>query len=190
MQVSQFSAPLPGSSLALNKPGDRPFERPPQLDTVEQALGYYFKSFSNDEVIDDLMTLLEMGIPINPVVKTIYTSSVMNGVHNLDVGLLVAPVLSEFLASVATSYGIEHKFSDVDPKKQKEENDYTKIHMLFQAAIDKGIEEEGVEDEGVQMLKDMAQTLEREEPMEDVEEQLPESEPQMQGAGLMAREGM
>ena len=60
MQVSQFNAPLPGSSLALNKLGERPFERPPELNTVEEALEYYFKSFSNDEVIDDIMTVLDM----------------------------------------------------------------------------------------------------------------------------------
>ena len=33
----------------------------------------------------------------------------MNGIHNLDVGLIVAPVLSEFLAAVAKSYEIDFK---------------------------------------------------------------------------------
>jgi len=213
MQVSQFNAPLPGSSLALNKLGERPFERPPELNTVEEALEYYFKSFSNDEVIDDIMTVLDMGVPINPVVKTMYMTSVMNGKHNLDVGILVAPVLSEFLASVAKSYGIDYKFTDVDPKAQKEEKEQKKLHMMFQAAIAKGVEAEGADDRGVQLLQEMSDTLEQQEQVEDVEdaeemppeaadlqgtegtppeeeEQAEPAPPQEQGAGLMSRGGM
>jgi NAD(P)H-dependent FMN reductase len=210
MQVSQFNAPLPGSSLALNKLGERPFERPPELNTVEEALEYYFKSFSNDEVIDDIMTVLDMGVAINPVVKTMYMTQVMNGKHNLDVGLLVAPVLSEFLASVAKSYGIDYKFSNIDPKEQKEEKDHRKLHMMYRAAIAKGVEAEGEADKGVQLLQEMSETLEQQEEVEDIEdiEELPpEAEdlqgtegmnpeegepmpPQAQGAGLMSRGGM
>ena len=210
MQVSQFNAPLPGSSLTLNKLGERPFERPPELNTVEEALEYYFKSFSNDEVIDDIMTVLDMGVAINPVVKTMYMTQVMNGKHNLDVGLLVAPVLSEFLASVAKSYGIDYKFSNIDPKEQKEEKDHRKLHMMYRAAIAKGVEAEGEADKGVQLLQEMSETLEQQEEVEDIEdiEELPpEAEdlqgtegmnpeegepmpPQEQGAGLMSRGGM
>ena len=58
-----------------------------------------------------------------PIVKTLYMSSVMNGIHNLDVGLIVAPVLSEFLAAVAKSYEIDFKYTAVDAAEQKSEKD-------------------------------------------------------------------
>ena len=106
MEEANFGAPIPGQSL-FTPPKDRPWENPSELDTVDQALGYYFTNLRDPDIIDDIMTVVDMGIPLEPSVKTLYISSVMNGIHNLDVGLIVAPVLTEFLAAVAKSYEID-----------------------------------------------------------------------------------
>ena len=177
MATQSFGAPIPGSSLFTHPPGDRPWERPPELDTVDDALSYYFTNLNNDEVIDDLMAVIDMGVPINPIVKSLYLSSVMNGRHNLDVGLLVAPVLTEFLAAVAKSYNIDYKFSETDPEEQKQEKEDEKIRMMLEAAIDEGIELTGEDDQGVALLKEMAEALdEQQEPEEDMED-IPDEPP-------------
>ena len=196
MEVESFGAPIPGQSL-FTTPNERPYERPSELDTVDDALSYYFTNLRDPEIIDDLMTVVDMGIPLEPIVKTLYMSSVMNGIHNLDVGLIVAPVLSEFLAAVAKSYEIDFKYTAVDAAEQKSEKENMKVQMMLRAAIDKGIETGGEEDRGVALLKEMAESLEDQGDMEvEIKEDVmdappPPAELQMvKEQGLMSRRGM
>ena len=194
MEVSNFGAPIPGQSL-FSAPGERPWERPSELNTVDEALSFYFTSMRDPEIIDDLMTVVDMGIPLAPIVKTMYMSSVMRGLHNLDVGLIVAPVLTEFLAAVAKSYDIDFKYSGVDPMEEKSAKEEQKVQMMLRVAIDKGIEAGGEEDKGVALLKEMASSLDEQVGVEVKEEDVvmpPEpAELQMvQEQGLMSRRGM
>ena len=194
MEVSSFGAPIPGQSL-FTTPGDSPWERPSELNTVDEALSFYFTSMRDPEIIDDLMTVVDMGIPLAPIVKTMYMSSVMRGLHNLDVGLIVAPVLTEFLAAVAKSYDIDFKYSGADPMEEKNAKEEQKVQMMLRVAIDKGIEAGGEEDKGVALLKEMASSLDEQVGVEVKEEDVvmpPEpAELQMvQEQGLMSRKGM
>ena len=194
MEVSSFGAPIPGQSL-FSTPGDSPWERPSELNTVDEALSFYFTSMRDPEIIDDIMTIVDMGIPLAPIVKTMYMSSVMRGLHNLDVGLIVAPVLTEFLAAVAKSYDIDFKYSGVDPMEEKSAKEEQKVQMMLRVAIDKGIEAGGEEDKGVALLKEMASSLDEQVGVEAKEEDVvmpPEpAELQMvQEQGLMSRKGM
>jgi hypothetical protein len=196
MEVESFGAPIPGQSL-FTTPNERPYERPSELDTVNDALSYYFTNLRDPEIIDDLMTVVDMGIPLEPIVKTMYMSSVMNGIHNLDVGLIVAPVLSEFLAAVAKSYEIDFKYTAVDAAEKKSEKENMKVQMMLRAAIDKGIETGGEEDRGVALLKEMAESLEEQGDMEvKVKEDVTDAPPppaelqMVKEQGLMSRRGM
>jgi|TARA_R100001480_G_scaffold94668_1_gene99984 hypothetical protein len=196
MEVESFGAPIPGQSL-FTTPNEMPYERPSELDTVDDALSYYFTNLRDPEIIDDLMTVVDMGIPLQPIVKTLYMSSVMNGIHNLDVGLIVAPVLSEFLAAVAKSYEIDFKYTAVDAAEQKSEKENMKVQMMLRAAIDKGIETGGEEDRGVALLKEMAESLEDQGDMEvEVKEAVTDAPPppaelqMVKEKGLMSRRGM
>ena len=196
MEVESFGAPIPGQSL-FTTPNERPYERPSELDTVDDALSYYFTNLRDPEIIDDLMTVVDMGIPLEPIVRTMYLSSVMNGIHNLDVGLIVAPVLSEFLAAVAKSYEIDFKYTAVDAAEQKSEKENMKVQMMLRAAIDKGIETGGEEDRGVALLKEMAESLEEQGNMEvKVKEDVTDAPPppaelqMVKEQGLMSRRGM
>ncbi len=193
MEEPNFGRPIPGNSLTTHKPGDRPWERPPEMSTVEDTLRYYFKMLNNPDVIDDLMTLLDMGVPIRPIVQSIYTSGVMNGMHSLDVGLIIEDTMSEFLATVAKSYDIDFTFTEEDPANSKEAKNERRTTMMLQAAIERG-EAQGEDDEGVQLLKQMAETIEaeeevtqEEEPPMPVEEEQQEEMPMPEGAGLMSR---
>ena len=196
MEVESFGAPIPGQSL-FTTPNERPYERPSELNTVDDALSYYFTNLRDPEIIDELMTVVDMGIPLEPIVKTLYMSSVMNGIHNLDVGLIVAPVLSEFLAAVAKSYEIDFKYTAVDAAEQKSEKENMKVQMMLRAAIDKGIETGGEEDRGVALLKEMAESLEEQGDMEvKVKEDVTDAPPppaelqMVKEQGLMSRRGM
>jgi hypothetical protein len=196
MPVLEYSKPIPGASLTTHKPGERRWERPPEIASVEEALKYYMERLSDEDIIDDFMVAIESGIPIVPIVETLYLSNVMNGIHTLDVGLLIAPALTEYFAAVARSYDIDYKMSNKDYSKEKREKEEAKITLLLQAAV----RQAKTQDEGTSMLQSMADYLiseQKGEPM--AEEQPPEPEELQQvsepaeepmppeGAGLMAR---
>ena len=109
MAATQFSKPVPGNSLATHKVGERPWERPPQMSTVDETLKFYINKLNDQEVIDDMMVAIDIGIPIKPIVEAMYVSGTMNGYHTLDVGILIAPAITEFLVNVAKDYGIAYK---------------------------------------------------------------------------------
>ena len=196
MAVLEYSKPIPGGSLTSHKPGERQWERPPEIASVEEALKYYMERLSDEDIIDDFMVAIESGIAIVPMVEALYLSNVMRGIHSLDVGILIAPALTEYFAAVARSYEIDYKMSNKDYKKERREKEEAKIVMLLQAAV----REAKTQDEGTSMLQSMADYLISEqegEPM--AEEQPPEPEELQQidepaeepmppeGAGLMAR---
>ena len=59
MAVSDFGAPIPGNSLFTHAPGERPWERPTELSTVEDTISFYMTSLSQEDVLDDLMVAIE-----------------------------------------------------------------------------------------------------------------------------------
>ena len=196
MEEPNFGRPIPGNSLTTHKPGDRPWERPPEMSSVEDALRFYFKMLNDPEVIDDLMTLLDMGVPIRPIVQSIYTSGVMNGRHSLDVGLIVEDTMSEFLATVAKSYDIDFTFTEEAPENSKEAKNERRTTMMLQAAIERG-EAQGEDDKGLELLKQMSEAMEDQEMQEGTpdiqDEELPmqtedKAMPVPEGEGLMSRE--
>lgn len=196
MAVLEYSKPIPGGSLTSHKPGERQWERPPEIASVEEALKYYMERLSDEDIIDDFMVAIESGIAIVPMVEALYLSNVMRGIHSLDVGILIAPALTEYFAAVARSYEIDYKMSNKDYKKERREKEEAKITMLLQAAV----REAKTQDEGTSMLQSMADYLISEQEGEPIaEEQPPEPEELQQidepaeepmppeGAGLMAR---
>ena len=184
MAASVLNGSLPGNSLTTHATGDRPWERPPQLNSVEESLGFYMTQLSDQDTLDDLLVAIQSGVPIKPLVEALYTSSVMKGVHSLDVGLLIAPALMEYFAAVADSYDIEYKFSNRDPKKEMLQKERARVTMLLDAAINRA-EEQDMVDEGTELLKDMAEytrsDMSRAEaadvaPEENIEETEPEAD--------------
>jgi len=102
-----LDAPIPGQSLT-HELGARPWQTPAQYTTVEEALDYYIPRFANDEVTEQLMDVLEMGVPVTTLANTIQLGGVMEGKHSVDVGMLVIPVLMELIMYTADSEGIEY----------------------------------------------------------------------------------
>ena len=104
-----LNAPIPGMSLTT-EPGNRPWENPPSMSTVEEALEYYAnRIFKADKfVMDDLVDIIESGIPIRNLANILQTTSVMQGRHTLDVGFLVLPAIEEMLMAVADLNGVKY----------------------------------------------------------------------------------
>lgn len=183
-----FEAPIPGQSLT-DIPKNAPWENPPELNTVEEATKMYIEKLANQDVIDDLAAIAELGVPLKPIVESIYMQGVMRGMHTIDVGLLVAPVLVSFLKQAIESQGVTVKETGDDPEARAKEAEMRR----FKALTAKYLQEEGMDDtdQGKMLLSDItsedpeeeaAETPEFEE-AETEEYELEEAAPK----GLMAR---
>ena len=176
MAVSDFGAPIPGNSLFTHAPGERPWERPTELNTVEDTISYYMTSLSQEDVLDDLMVAIESGIAINPMSEAITLSQVMRGKHTLDVALVVKPVIMEFLAAVAESNNIDYKFSNKDPQAELDTKERSRVQMILQGALAKTKQE----DSGTELLGEISEFLEKDVGRDEVMEaqDMPAEEPQ------------
>jgi hypothetical protein len=112
-----LNAPIPGMSLTT-APGDRPWENPPAMSTIEEALQFYAQRILGRERHDDVLDLLEAGLPVENFANIIQTSAVMEGRHTLDVGFLVAPAIEEMIMAVANIHGVKYITSEEDYLKE------------------------------------------------------------------------
>lgn len=102
-----LDAPIPGMSLT-HELGARPWQNPPQYNTIEEALDYYIPRLQSDEVSEQLLDVMEMGIPVTVIANTMQLAGVMEGKHTIDVGMLLLPVLVELIMLIGDSAKIKY----------------------------------------------------------------------------------
>ena len=103
-----INAPVPGMSLT-SEPGNRPWENPPNLVSVEDAMEFYTRRIlGTPDNYDQVLDLVESGLPIRNVANILMKTSVMEGNHTIDVGILVLPVIEELLMSVADMHDVSY----------------------------------------------------------------------------------
>jgi hypothetical protein len=102
------NAPIPGMSLT-SEPGNRPWENPPNLVSVEDAMEFYTRRIlGTPENYDQVLDIIESGLPIRNIANILMKTSVMEGYHTIDVGILVLPVVEELLMSVADMHDVSY----------------------------------------------------------------------------------
>ena len=102
-----FDAPIPGMSLT-HELGARPWQSPAQYSNVDEAIRYYIERFQDNESEKSLLDVLELGVPVSIIANTIQLSSVMEGKHTIDVGLLVLPVLMELIMYIGDKNKVKY----------------------------------------------------------------------------------
>ena len=60
------------------------------------------------EFLPELLTIIELGVPLTTIANSFQLASVMEGKHSIDVGVLVLPVLVELMITVAEANEIEY----------------------------------------------------------------------------------
>ena len=108
-----FDAPIPGQSLT-HELGNRPWQNPPQYTTIEEALEFYIPRLSNTDFLGRMLDIIERGIPLTALAETLTLGGVMQGLHSVDVAVLINPILVEFMEGAAKKAGIKYTLGDVD----------------------------------------------------------------------------
>ena len=158
-----FEAPIAGMSLT-SELGATPWQHPPQYNTVEETLDYYAPRILNPDVKQDLLNVMETGVPLTTIAQALQMGGTMEGKHSIDVGILVTPVLVEMLAYLADTENAEYK-SGLEPRTNKDSISDSEIAVAMRRIPEK--------------MKE----VEEQETSEPVDEPLTEAEPK----GLMAR---
>ena len=164
-----LDAPVAGMSLTA-EPKSRPWRRPSQVSTVDEAVALYAPIFSDKTTSRMLLGQIQTGIPLTSIADLLITGNTMEGKHTLDVGLLVAPVLVETMITMAEMAEIDYVIGN----ERTDDEPGTKQDIINQ--VMKSLKEE----------EDMA-----EEPMPEEQEVAPQEEEGMDEAsppprGLMA----
>lgn len=155
-----LDGPIPGQSLT-SEPGARPWEQPAKYSTVEETLEFYIDNLSEPKKMAHMLDKIEEGAPLTLIADTLQTLGVSKGLHSLDVGVLISPVLIEFMKAAAEQEGIQYSVGTEEP------------------------EDEGDMDLANSAVKDVYKETE-EEPMPMDEEPMAEAPPE-EKTGLMAR---
>lgn len=134
----KMMGPIPGMSLT-REPGNTPWEQPPLFDTVEQSLAFYLDKLSDEDTLDEVLFSLEVGYPVSSMVDFLTSHSVMEGYHTFDVKMLVAPLLHEYIVSLADAAGIEY-VEELGPSKEEriKEKDKKRRQVLLAKALEDG----------------------------------------------------
>ena len=146
-----IDAPIPGQSLTAPL-GDRPWQNPPEYVEVEDALEYYIPKVLDPEFSVELLDIIEMGIPLTTIANSLQLASVMEGKHSVDIGMLILPILMEFIMLMADEVGIKYDNGMKKDKSIRESSIDLAISKLEEAGVtgldfDKEEKEEPAEEE-------------------------------------------
>jgi len=137
-QQPRFDAPIPGQNFTAEV-GSRPWQTPAQYTTLEEVSEYYISRMSTDEVANEVINALEQDVSVAELAHVLQLSNVMSGVHNIDVGVLVTPILMEFIMLIADSVGLEYDTG-------LEDKEFAKKDAIVQSAMKKFKEEQTSEE--------------------------------------------
>lgn len=166
-----FSAPIPGQSLT-DEPKNYPWERPPEIVDPREAIKFHIDGINKPEALDNIIEMVQIGVPLNAIAETALTTAQMEGIHSVDVSLIIKDVVKEELISIAEEAGIDYltgdEPSEIDIKEKEEQQVLALLRKKIGAADEM--------DAGVEMMQQTADMMEEEEPQEDIEA---EAEPMM-----------
>jgi hypothetical protein len=114
----RFSRPIPGQSLT-DTPKNAAWERPPEINDPELALQVHLARLNDEKVMSSAMQNLEMGMDLVSLTEGILRSAVSRGIHSIDVSIIIAPAIHEFIKITADELGIEYDEGFEDPEQER-----------------------------------------------------------------------
>lgn len=165
-----FNGPIPGESLT-RAPKSFPWERPPEYTDPEDVLMHYLDKMMKPDVMESMMDALEIGMTVKDLTEGVLRTGVSEGLHTIDVSMLVAPAVHEAIKRTAEDLGVEFEegLEDKEAKrKSKEKAEYLKSKVRLRKF-------KGAPAQPEEMLEEMPEEIQEELPMD------------MPKRGLMAR---
>jgi len=195
-----LNGPIAGQSVT-DKQGNYPWERPPETADPTEALSMHLKKMAGPKYMKSAIYMMELGIPAEVVTNTTLTMAIGNGIHSVDVGLIIAPAIHKEVVSIAEMAGIEydeHFPEDEEEEQEAKEMLQAKVIAKLKSSKPESKTEisqtmEAMTSPQTEEFEDMR---EQDAPMEGddmmamdqpPQEQAPQEPPNEMGMGLMSR---
>ena len=159
--------PVPGQSLTT-PPKSAPYERPPETVDALDALSVHIDNLEKSGAMEAIINMIESDIDLVTIIESLLRSAVMEGIHSIDISILIAPLLHAYIKGELDALGIDYDEGFEDKAMGEAVDDQAigaKILKRLRMSGDIQPRQEPMQEEAIQ-----------EEPME---QELP--------AGLMAR---
>jgi|TARA_B110000977_G_scaffold191394_1_gene263473 hypothetical protein len=161
---------IPGQSLTA-EPKNAPYENPPEINTEEGAVMWHLERLLEDDRLESLSDTLELGVDVVSLTEGLLRGAVLDGIHSIDISLVIAPVIHEFIASTAVKLGLDFEEGLPDDSKERTSIKYQINSRKARKMLDE-LDLEGDTDDVVEE--------------ENTQEELPMDMPKV-SIGLMAR---
>lgn len=189
-----FDRTPPGFSLT-QEPKGAPFENPPEIADPDEATRWHLDKMNSANAFEDISYFLEAGIDIPTLVQGLLRAAVFQGVHSLDVSLIVAPVLHEFIKDIGDATGVDYDEGISDDKERtviryqrnvaRAEKKLKKFGVDVEKTLSEKDKPEGTDTKD--QMEAMIVVSNKEEPMEEDASENPEKTPMEEPKGLMSR---
>ena len=158
MQDNIFDAPIPGESLT-DTPGNASWEHPPQFTNVNEAAEHIWDKLHDRNLLQQVITFLEDGIPVEAIARMILFSGFTEGKWTPDVAILLAEVVFKQIMAIGMRAEIpkmkmfmedqsnnqfHQAFAKFNIKKQKAKETSTEEAKEFAEEIKKEITSSGL----------------------------------------------
>ena len=128
-QYNSFDAPIPGESLT-NTPGSAAWEHPPTHAKVEDAIEFITERITEKENGMRILTLMDIGIPIEALVKIITFSGFIEGKWTVDVAKMLDPLVAMLLAKIAKDAKLNNVRINLNDPNDKEFMEDATMHEM------------------------------------------------------------
>ena len=101
-----FDAPVPGQSLT-DKPGNGPWEHPPQYTNTAEAADFVWNQLSTPEFSEQVIAMLDASVPIEAIARVILFGGFAEGKWTPDVAFIIAEPVMKMIATVGMLGGVK-----------------------------------------------------------------------------------
>jgi len=180
-----FNLAIPGQSLT-DEPKNFAWERPPEIVDPDKAIAYHMDYLNNPEVIESTLFVLASGLPVKNFVDVLLTNAVGNGMHSIDVSLIIKPVIQEAVTLTAKEADIEFQ-EEFDNSKATEKSKRDREEALILSRLKRALEDD--EDQGDESLIEDTVSALGEQPM-DMDEESPAMDEEPKEEEMMEQKPM
>lgn len=124
-----FSGPIPGQSLT-HAPKSMPYESPPQFAKLEDAMHWLMDTITDPPQLKQLLTLMDAGLPLEAIARTLLFSGFATGKWTPDVAILMYKPVMLTLITIAKKAGITDVPIVLPSSLDKTINNKTKLAAL------------------------------------------------------------
>ena len=183
-----LNAPIAGQSLT-DTPKNYPWERPAEISDPREAIKFHMEGLSSPESLDNILELIQVGVPLRALSKTVLTTAQMEGIHSVDVSLIIGDVIYEELVSIAEEAGLDYTTGDEPSEFEMQEKEDKQVLALLRKKLDAIKPGSEADDAGVETMRQVEDMLAEPQEEEQDTEEMPMMEAPVEEAprGLMAR---